>query len=379
MNSKLVIAGAGAGKSSYLIEQVDQCKSGKILITTFTNANEESLKRKLYDKNGCIPSHITIQTWWSFLLEHCVRPFQGAIYKPRVSQLNLVNGQSGIKYRSGNKVVFYSEEKEFNKHYFDGSGRIYSDKISKFACRCEEVSKGAMIDRLSKCYSYILIDEIQDLSAYDLDLIKYFTEAGITVLMVGDLRQGTYSTSNLSKHKNFKKSKIVNYFTTNKLNVEIDETSLINNYRSIKEIVKFGNSLYPLLPQNKAVNDTVTEHDGVFFVYKSKSQDYVERYKPLQLRYNKRTKVASEVRLMTFGRSKGLEVDRAVIYPTKPMLQWIEDNTQDLADTSRAEFYVAVTRARQSVAFIMDDKSKLWEAISEALEEVEPGIYKYIK
>ena len=40
MSSKLVIAGAGSGKTTWLIRQALQIKDEKVLITTFTDAND---------------------------------------------------------------------------------------------------------------------------------------------------------------------------------------------------------------------------------------------------------------------------------------------------------------------------------------------------
>ena len=57
-------------------------------------------------------------------------------------------------------------------------------------------------------------------------------------------------------------------------------------------------------------------------------------------------------RAMKFGEAKGLFFDRVLIYPTKPFLDWLKDNNIELADTSRSKLYVALTRARHSVAVI---------------------------
>lgn len=55
---------------------------------------------------------------------------------------------------------------------------------------------------------------------------------------------------------------------------------------------------------------------------------------------------------LNFGNSKGLSFDRVLIYPTKPIMDWIKNNSSDLAPTSRSKFYVAVTRAKYSVGIV---------------------------
>lgn len=54
--------------------------------------------------------------------------------------------------------------------------------------------------------------------------------------------------------------------------------------------------------------------------------------------------------------NKGVNIlvgdNRVLIYPTKPFLDWLKDNNTEFAETSRSKFYVALTRARHSVAII---------------------------
>ncbi len=57
---------------------------------------------------------------------------------------------------------------------------------------------------------------------------------------------------------------------------------------------------------------------------------------------------------MNFGESKGRGFDHVVIVPTAPMQKWLVDPTAELKAQTRAKFYVALTRARLSVAIAMD-------------------------
>ena len=51
--------------------------------------------------------------------------------------------------------------------------------------------------------------------------------------------------------------------------------------------------------------------------------------------------------------------DRVLIYPTKGILAWVLDKNNEMKQQTRAKFYVAVTRARYSVAIVVDDADKL--------------------
>ena len=344
-NNKLIIAAAGSGKTTFLVNEALKKKNGKILITTYTQANEEEIRRKFIKINKYIPGNVAIQTWFSFLLQHGARPYQGCKFDKNINGLVLINGISA-------KGVV---EKKTQQHYFTENQKIYSDKLSKFVVKCNEQSGGSVIDRLSRVYTDIFIDEVQDLSGYDLEFLKLLFLCKTNILLVGDPRQGTYSTNNSSKNKKFKKAKIVNFFEDDSLTIEKDDSSLTINYRSCSPICDLSNKLYPDLKKTTSGNITVTKHDGVFFLNTQDVQSYLSKYSPIQLRWNSRTVVNEKYRALTFGLSKGLEFERVVISPTPQFVAWIKNNDSELAPTSRSKFYVAITRASQSVGIVCDE------------------------
>jgi superfamily I DNA/RNA helicase len=347
-NNKLIIAAAGSGKTSHLIKEALKIRVEKVLITTYTQANEEEICKKLFEANKCIPENIDVQTWFSFLLKHGVRPYQSYLYEKDINGLFLVNGQSAK----------YIKESDIQKHYFTDRQKIYSDKISKFVLKCNEKGNGCVIDRLSRIYSHIFIDEVQDLAGYDLEILKLLFKCKSSTLLVGDPRQGTYSTNNTSKNKKYSKSKIVNFFEQIPSEIETDYTSLTINYRCISEICKLSNKLFPDLPCSTSGNTKTTGHDGVFLVKPQDTGNYLTRYNPIQLRDSRRTVVNTNFKVMNFGESKGLSFDRVLIYPTKPFCDWLNNNLSELAPTSRSKLYVAITRARYSVGIVYDFNDK---------------------
>ena len=371
--NKLIIAAAGSGKTTFLIDEALKQKEGKVLITTYTQANEAEIRKKIIEKNKCIPKNVTIQTWFSFLLKHGVRPFQGILFEKKIKGLILVNSQSGLKaYRSPcqdckrksivdanckkcKNPIYFGEEKEFEKYYFSNSLKIYSDKLSKFVFRCNEKSNGNVIDRISRIYSHIFIDEVQDLAGYDLELLKLFFNCSSNTLLVGDPRQGTYSTNSAPKNKQFKKANIVNFFSDQIDNLLKDDTSLMTNHRCNKPICDLSNILFPNFQATTSGNNIATEHSGVFFIKPQDVESYLQKFEPVQLRDSKNANVNENYRVMNFGEAKGLSFDRVLIYPTKPFIKWLKDNNSELAETSRSKLYVAITRARHSVAIICKD------------------------
>ncbi|MCL2295343.1 MAG: UvrD-helicase domain-containing protein [Spirochaetes bacterium] len=358
-NNKLIIAAAGSGKTSLIVNEALNIKDEKVLITTYTQANEAEIKTKIIELNKCIPENITVQTWFSFLLKHGARPFQGILLDKKIKGLILVNSQSGIKgYVRNGQPIYFGEEKDFEKHYFSNQLKIYSDKLSKFVFRCNEKTKGSVIDRISRIYAHVFIDEVQDLAGYDLELLKLLFDCNSNVLLVGDPRQGTYSTNSAPKNKQFKKAKIVNFFTDKEKKLTKDDTMLIVNYRCIKPICELSNKLFPTMQKTTSGNNRTTDHDGIFFVKKKDVEKYLHQYEPLQLRDSRRTTVSENHRVMNFGESKGLSFDRILIYPTAPMLKWLKNKQSELKDTSRSKFYVAITRAKYSVGFVVEDTER---------------------
>jgi DNA helicase-2/ATP-dependent DNA helicase PcrA len=346
-NNKLIIAGAGSGKTTFLIDEAIKHRDKKILITTYTQANEVEIKNKIIEKINYIPENITVQTWFSFLLKHGVRPYQGIIFDKRINGLILVNSKSAMFVRKA----------DTEKYYFTKDVKIFSDKISEFVCAVNEETKGAVVSRISKIYSKIFIDEVQDLAGYDLELIKLLFNSKSEVLLVGDPRQGTYSTNSSSKNKQYKKANVVNYFFQDKsIKIETDETSLLVNYRCNGPICSLSNNLFKNFARTKSGNYSVSGHDGVFFIKEKDVEDYLQKYNPVQLRDSKKRIVNEYFRVMNFGESKGLSFDRVLIYPTKPFTDWFLNKESDLAETSRSKLYVAITRARYSVGIVLNYK-----------------------
>jgi len=359
--NKLVIAAAGSGKTTYLVKEALKIKDENVLVTTFTEANETEIKKKFTSENRGIPSNVTVQTWFSFLIQHGVKPYQGGIFEERVNGLSLVSGQS----------TRYIRETETNKYYFDNKNRIYSDKISCFALKCNGNNNGEVINRISKIYPHIFIDEVQDLSGYDLEILKLLFNSSCHVLLVGDPRQGTYSTSNSVKNKRYSKARIVYFFDNPEIQekLEVDKTSFVTNFRSNQKICDFANKIFSEYNPTNSGQNKKTGHDGIYLVNEQDIDTYLGYYSScIQLRWDITEKrVIKNYEVVNFGNSKGLSFDRVLIYTTKPIMDWIKDNSSDLPPTSRSKFYVAVTRARHSVGIVYNYRD----------DEVIDGIEKY--
>lgn len=367
--NRLIIAAAGAGKTTFLVEEAYR-RSEDVLITTFTLENEAEIRQKFIRKYGSVPSHVVIQTWFSFLLQHGVRPYQGRchqeLFEKKINGIVWVNEQSGVKYRRNDAKktpILYKEETEFEKSYFNDNMKLFTDKLARFVVRANKNSNGDVIDRISRIYPTIFIDEVQDLAGYDLEILKLLFHSRSTVFCVGDPRQVTYYThwerTNYS-YRNGMIKKYVEQECYKRDKIIVDESTLAFSHRNNLQICDFSSMIYPSLPKTVPCNcpnchTGNLEHQGVFIVRSSDLDVYLSRYTPVQLRHNILTPTKRGYTSLNFGESKGKTYNRVVIYPTEDMKRWLKDTRTNLADATRAKLYVAVTRAKYSVAFVIPD------------------------
>lgn len=360
-DNRIIIAAAGSGKTTYLVEQAMKVSIGRVLITTYTESNEAEIRQKFFDLVGRVPAHVTITTWFSFLIAHGVKPFQGCLFDFDVAGMVFAVSQSGIKTVVSGRPIPYAES-EFRRHFFDRTGRVFSDKLPKLVIRCNEKSGGAVIDRIARIFPHIFVDEVQDLAGYDLEILAAVSRSPARLLMVGDPRQVTYLTHHEKKYKKYADGGIVKFVRDElrKVSFVVDDTTLCRSHRNSALICAASSRLYPALPAATACEcekcrTGTPPHSGLFLVKPSDYAHYMGRVRPMQLR-EKSTSAGIDpcMPVMNFGESKGRGFDHVMIVPTKPMRAWLKDSAYTLAAQSRARFYVAMTRARHSVAIATD-------------------------
>jgi len=219
----------------------------------------------------------------------------------------------------------------------------------------DEASGGLVIDRIVRAYKHIFIDEVQDLAGYDLEIISLLSHKDIGLLMVGDPRQITYHTHEEAKNRKYSEGKIEQFVQEHCQGICVDKTTLNTTHRNEQSICSFANSIYPEFDSCLADTKELTGHDGVFLVHTTDVDSYLETYHPLQLRDKITVPVNERYAAMNFGDSKGLTFKRVLIYPTGPMKKWICNHNEELKAQSRAKLYVSITRARYSVAIVIDE------------------------
>ena len=343
MSNKVIIASAGSGKTTYLVETAYNLVDARILITTFTDENADEIQKRFFEKYKRLPNNVTILPWFTFLLQEGVRPYQGVLYSKRIAHVHLVSGKS----------TMYVPESDFRGYYLLDDETVYSDKLAQLACKINKASNELSIKRLEKVYTHIFVDEVQDLAGYDLDFLDLLFSSRIKTILVGDPRQATFASNDSPKNSKFRYSSIDNFFKA-KLKekiVEYDDFSLSLNHRCVQPICEFSNELFPEYERAMSSNKTEDSHIGIWFVRPEDVTAYLQCYNPMILRHDKRTTVPSSYPVLNFGKSKGRTFKRVLIYPTSRIIDWLQKGVP-LKGISRSKFYVALTRAQLSVAIV---------------------------
>lgn len=342
--NNIIIAAAGGRKTSFIVEEALLQKHRKILITTYTKENLDQIHAYFIERNGCIPENITILSWFTFLLRDGVWPYQNYVLSTqRVKSLDLKTIRIPIVRGGRSNPAWYLNKENY----------LYKDRVSEFISDCNNRCSGLIIKRLEKIYDVIYVDEMQDLVGWDQEIIELLMKSSIATILVGDPRQATYATNRSTKNKAQKGRHMTSWIE--KLYKEslclVEERT--ECFRSNQEICDFADLLYPDLPQTTSRNLEKTGHDGIFTIKSNEITEYISTHKPQILRWNIRANTLS-LPAINIGNSKGRTFDRVVIFPTKPMKQYLRSrDINEAGDISK--LYVAITRAKYSVAFVVDD------------------------
>lgn len=344
-----LIAAAGSGKTTYIVDEVTKNTTDKILLVTYTIANTYKLKRDIETKVGIVPSNVEIMTWHSFLLHHCIRPFRSVAYDKRIERIDFDAQITNHRIPEKNTRAFY----------FSCYNALYKDRATKFALKCNTMSNNAVIERLESIYSLIYIDEVQDMAGEDLDLLKLLYASKSKIVAVGDIRQAIYFTCNAPKNKGNRGSKLLDYFR------KLEKKGLLTiqfrdfSYRCKQSICDLSDSLFPNIDEKtKSLNETKSNHEGIYVVKNKDFDAYVREYNPVVLRWSVSSKIPETsypINIRNIGLSKGATYDHVIIVCTDAFKKFVKDGTIPTSEKAKSELYVAITRARYSVAFAYDD------------------------
>lgn len=340
MTNRVLLSAAGSRKTGTIIDRALELKNERVLITTFTNENLWQIERRICDLAGVVPGNITLMGWFSFLLREMAKPYQRAVLgsSRQIEGLNFKGSRS--RYAT----------KGTHQYYLDSRSHIYRDGVSELATQINDATKGAPISRLERAWRHVFIDEVQDLAGYDLEVLDALFRSSMEVTCVGDPRQATLRTNLGQKNKKYLGPAQVNWFKEREGLVEIEEVT--SCFRSNQTICDFADSLFPDMPRTQSMFNETSGHDGIFLVLAKDVPSYYARWNPEILRWDRRTNTHG-LPATNIGVSKGSTYARSLIFPTKPMVTFLENRDPDKLK-AREKFYVAATRSRFSTAFVVE-------------------------
>lgn len=203
-DSVAIISVAGSGKTETIANEIaNQENAERILVLTFTTVNQDEVHDRIRQKLPPSLQAPIVMGWYAFLLSEIIKP-----YIPLYCEGIHVKG---LHYLQGNEQV--SRFAKGSSRYIDRSGNVYNTKISLLANKVLEASSGKAIKRLEAAFDAVFIDEVQDLTGNDLDILQALFDSCVSVVLMGDVRQSVYSTSRAdSKYKQYRSVGMLEWF-----------------------------------------------------------------------------------------------------------------------------------------------------------------------
>ncbi|MDM1036239.1 UvrD-helicase domain-containing protein [Myroides odoratimimus] len=331
MDKRVMFAVAGSGKTTYLISQLNE--TDKFLLVTYTNNNVHNLRMGIIKKFGYFPTNIKLLSYYSFLYGFCFKPF-----------LNDKCGTKGINYESNTNKFIKSNKREY---YIDNFNRVYSARISKLLLVTEEHK--SVIDRISKYFNHLFIDEIQDFGANDFNLLKEISKANVGITYVGDFFQHTFDTSrdgnvNKTLHEEF--TKYTNEFT--KMGVIPDTTTLSKSFRCSPTVCKFITDILGIKIESHKEEETIVK----YIDNEEEANEIISNNDIVKLFYKEHYKYDCFSR--NWGDSKGEDkyFNVCVILNKTTLDKYKKGKMQELPATTKNKLYVALSRAKNNLYLI---------------------------
>ena len=330
MDKKLILAVAGSGKTTHIVNQLSEAK--RTLILTYTIGNYNNLCKKTRNKfNGIIPYNITIMTYFPFLYGFCYKPFLS----------DIVNAKGIIFEQNPNQ---YASKKDFT-YFLTPKRYFYSNRLAFFL---EE--KNTLPDiktRIETYFDQFIIDEIQDIGGRDFNFLKNLMKTNIEMLFVGDFFQHTFDTSrdgNVNKSLYENKDDYEREFTA--YGFEIDTKTLNKSWRCNSEICKFINDNLGIDIQS---HYEVSQDKNIYFIdSQTQKNDILGNNNIIKLHYQNSSTYGNFHK--NWGDVKGEDCYNDIcVMLNKATAKLYPNKLSKLSPSTKNKLYVAITRARNNV------------------------------
>lgn len=344
MANVVTLAVAGSRKTQSIVNHCAALSQDRrAAVLTYTQANQEELRRRLSQHAGDQQA-IDVMGWFTFLLRHFAKPFLPFKFPGKRVQGFNFEGRPYMKASGAQR-------------FLDPDGAVYKSELGRLAHELIAASDGALLRRLEALYDEILIDEVQDLSAHDWEIVDCLLDSSIEIRMVGDIRQSVLATNPRStKNKQYAYAGAIKWFREREKLGKLTIVESAVTWRCHPKIAAFSDTIFDAswaFPATLSQNEVVTGHDGVFLLQTKHVGEYIKKFSPQCLRSMAGSGKGLDLNFINFKVAKGATYERALIVPTAGIANFIRKG-QKLDPGPAASFYVAVTRAAQSVAIVID-------------------------
>lgn len=370
--NELWIAGAGSGKTHKIITDAIEVINGggRVLVVTYTTNNQAELRARFVKLYGASSEHFIVKGLFTFYLEDMVRPYQRVVFPDRITTISFTESNPHLMPGTTFHIKGRGEKRADGTinplHYLTPcKTKAYSGLLAKLATHIAKQSKDAAARRLNEVYQRIFFDEVQDLVGWDYYVIKSINKVmPNSICCVGDFRQTIYTTTFGHKAPQTLQEKVD--YLVGKLKFE--KKSMPKNRRCVQEICDLSDMIHAGLYDKtisgvEKIPEDIAHHCGAFIVKQSQVAGYLTAFQPQVLRWSSTTGrkyLPNNLLCYTFGSCKGLGFDRVLVIPPDKHLKFLGGDLtvfeKDKTEESRNKFYVAVTRARYSLAFVVEDK-----------------------
>jgi DNA helicase-2/ATP-dependent DNA helicase PcrA len=369
--NELCLAGAGSGKTHKVVtESIAEIeRGGKVLVVTYTTNNQIELRSRFLKEYGKASERFVVKGLYSFYLEDMIRPYQRVVFPDRIESFFFNADNPHLNQKNRRPLPGRTErlaDGQVNPLYYLTSckTKAHTGLLAKLATHIAKETKNSASLRLKEIYTKVYFDEVQDLVGWDYSALSYLNRAmPDSICCVGDFRQTIYDTTFGQKKPQSAVDKI-KAFTSMKFELK----PLAMNRRCIQLICEIADQVHQNAYEKTEsavgkVPDEFSHHLGAFVVRQSEVSDYIETYSPMVLRSNVRSGkkyLPHEARCHNFGGSKGLGFDRVLIIPSESQLNFVYGIENPFggkdSEVAQNKLYVAITRARYSLGFVVADK-----------------------
>ncbi|MFV0287881.1 MAG: ATP-dependent helicase [Mycoplasmatales bacterium] len=269
-NVTIVIAGAGSGKTTVLIERINKLiENGvnpkNILAITFTNKAAKEMKERLIAKVGPHAYMATVMTFHALAvkiikenLRHLKYYDQNMIIiddedKKKILKQILKDMNKQDQFKVPEVLYNISYAKSFSLTYKNVMSYVDVDKkeiYQKYQEYCQQNNAMDFDDLLLTCYDllkikevrekynnlfkFLHVDEFQDTSALQGEILKKLKTIDNNLFIVGDVEQSIYT---------WRGATIENILTIHEDYQDVKIVKLEQNYRSTQKILDSANKL----------------------------------------------------------------------------------------------------------------------------------------